>query len=177
MAATARVAKHTAVVNELGFFYRVPWSCNNNVHDVHTNDMFTPRHVYNCMYMSVDVPCVADGWDALASAGLYLAGYDTQRRNAWGERVAALAAAEGFDSPENPDTACPICFEDFSSDLPTPDELSRSPPGRWACGNALNPRLRHAVCRGCDVVVQSNPRPTQRRCPICRSARVCFMHD
>ena len=98
-------------------------------------------------------------WDALASAGLYLAGYDTQRRNAWGERVVALAIAEGFDPPDNPDASCPVCFEDFSSDLPTPDELSRSPPGRWACGHALNPRLHHAVCRGCDMVMQSNPRP------------------
>ena len=65
-------------------------------------------------------------WDALASAGLYLAGYDTQRRNAWGERVVALAIAEGFDPPDNPDASCPVCFEDFSSDLPTPDELRRA---------------------------------------------------
>ena len=88
--------------------------------------------------------------------------------------MTALTAAQGFDPPEHPDASCPVCFEDFSSVLPTPDELSRSPPGRWACGNA-NPLLNHAVCRGCDADLQSRLRPAQRRCPICRSARVCFM--
>jgi hypothetical protein len=111
--------------------------------------------------------------DALQPAGLYIAGYSTRHRNAWGERVAALADAEGFPPPENPDAACPVCFEDFSSDLPTPDEASRSPPGRWACPG--QPRLRHAVCRGCDADLQSRPRAAQRRCPICRSARAHFM--
>ena len=117
-----------------------------------------------------------ESWTALCAlkgGALYLAGYDPDRRHAWGERCAALAAGVGEAAPDHPDRACPVCLEDFSDVLPTPDQASRAPPGRWACPNA-NLLLRHALCRGCDADVQGRPR---NRCPICRSDRVVTMHD
>ena len=103
-------------------------------------------------------------------------GYDPGVRFPWGERATALATIEGHPPQEVPDTYCPVCFDDFTSALPTPDPQSRAPPGRWACPMD-NPCLKHAVCRECDSHLQARPSRAQQRCPICRSARGVVMLD
>ena len=110
---------------------------------------------------------------ALSGGALFIAGYDSTRRHAWGERAFALASAVGCAAPDNPDATCPVCLDTFADGLPTPAPEARAPPGRWACPSA-NVRLRHAVCRGCDADIQSRQ---QSKCPICRSDRVVTMHD
>ena len=114
--------------------------------------------------------------------------FEDLRPQAWGERALALAhqGAQsgkiwGHVSPPlahsarattllDDSAACPICFEDYSSKLPTPELDARAPPGRWLCTG----RFCHAVCRACDPHVQStagNP----SRCPLCRAARVVLL--
>ena len=117
-------------------------------------------------------------WQAAAAArggALYLAGYDPTRRYPWGERAAALVSAVGMPPPDDPDTTCPMCMEDYVDMWPTPDPLSRAPTGRWDCPSA-NPRLRHALCRECDAAIQARPPPLSR-CPICRADRMVLMAD
>ena len=110
-----------------------------------------------------------------ACAGrLWLAGYDCGARYPWGERCAALAGRTLAPPPADrqPETSCPICTEDYSSHLPTSDEQSQAPPGRFGCASG-NYSLRHAVCRRCDATLQ-------RRfisCPLCRGDRVVFLRD
>ena len=115
----------------------------------------------------------AQQWSAAsAHAGgmLWLAGFDPRTRYAWGERVAALAAAHGHQPADDPDTACPVCLESYTDLLPTPDPQSRAPPGGWNCPHG-NPNLQHAVCRECDAGLEGRA----TRCPICRGARTRFM--
>ena len=110
-----------------------------------------------------------------ACAGrLWLAGYDCGARYPWGERCAALAGRTLAPPPADrqPETSCPICTEDYPSHLPTSDEQSQAPPGRFGCASG-NYSLRHAVCRRCDAALQ-------RRfisCPLCRGDRVVFLRD
>ena len=118
---------------------------------------------------------------------VWIAGYDARRTHPWGERAQAmvhLAQRHGFwgrlpagwaaASPQAESVApwatereCPVCFDDFSDDLPTPDGLSRAPPGRWACAVHL-----HTVCRACDAHIQGS---ANARCPLCRADRLVHM--
>ena len=115
---------------------------------------------------------------------VWVAGYDTNRSDfPFGERATGLAwygrnagwwgalpPSVADASPRAPDIVpwhddeCSVCVEPYADLWPCHNALARAPPGRWACG--------HAVCRGCDRVVQGM---ANDRCPLCRAARVIHM--
>ena len=120
----------------------------------------------------------------LTRGRVYLAGWRALTRAPWGERALALAELASaasqvtptcFGSPPPdwagirvgavplPQDPCPVCYEDFSDPLPTPDPESRAPVGRW-----LHP-CPHALCRGCDERIQPL---VNNSCPECRAMRV-----
>ena len=71
-----------------------------------------------------------------ACAGqIWLAGYDCGARYPWGERALTLAGHRLAPWPagHQPEPCCPVCIEDYSSHLPTPDMQSQAPPGRFGC--------------------------------------------
>ena len=122
----------------------------------------------------------------LTGGALYLAGWRGAARVAWGERAIALARLAADTAPPTcfgtPPIAwagtplaalpqvngeeCVVCCDAFSSMLPEPDPLSRSPPGRWVAP------CPHALCRTCDAAVQASANP---RCPLCRAPRAHFL--
>ena len=61
---------------------------------------------------------------------------------------------------------CDVCCRDFSDILPSPDPLSRAPPGRFGTDAQ---RCCHATCRKCDAVLQ---RTQGGGCPVCRAPRI-----
>ena len=62
--------------------------------------------------------------------------------------------------------SCPVCLSDFADVLPSPDPLSRAPPGRFGTDAQ---RCCHAACRKCDATVQ---RIVGGGCAVCRAPRV-----
>ena len=114
---------------------------------------------------------------------VWVAGYDASRLMPWGERATAAASygeSHGHwgrlpqpltaalpTAPATPpwwedaaDRECPVCIDTMTEPWPSPEDLSRAPPGRWACS--------HAICRGCDARTQHAPND---RCPLCRAPR------
>ena len=109
-----------------------------------------------------------------ACAGqIWLAGYDCGARYPWGERALTLAGHRLAPWPagHQPEPCCPVCIEDYSSHLPTPDMQSQAPPGRFGCTAAFC--MRHSVCRACDADLQDRG----ARCPLCRKDRLVFLRD
>ena len=126
---------------------------------------------------------------AQASRGgcVWVVGWRPDPRHVWGARAVALSqwGRDGYVArplaaiaPElagvaraTPPTpgSCPVCLDDFESDLPHPDHCSPCPRERWACPA---PRLAHFVCLACDVIIQAR---TNNRCPECRADRADFL--
>ena len=61
---------------------------------------------------------------------------------------------------------CSVCYCDFSDVLPSPDPLSRAPPGRFGTDSQ---RCCHAACRKCDAILQLMH---AGGCPVCRAPRI-----
>ena len=126
---------------------------------------------------------------AQASRGgrVWVVGWRPDTRHDWGARALALSqwGRDGYvarplavlapelagvarATPPTP-VSCPVCLDDFESDLPHPDHCSPCPRERWACPA---PRLAHFVCLACDVLIQAR---INNRCPECRADRADFL--
>ena len=119
-----------------------------------------------CVWVVGWRPNTTHVWGArsLALAQWGRGGYISRPPAALAPELAGLARA-----PPPELTSCPICLEDYATDLPHPDHCSPSPRERWRCPN---PRLAHFVCLTCDADYQSR---ANNRCPECRADRAAVL--